>query len=34
MAIMDLFEKEGYIYTSGEEVHKELSDVTRDVALL
>ena len=27
MAIMELFEKEGYIYTSGEEVHKELSDV-------
>ena len=27
MAIMELFEKEGYIYASGEEVHKELSDV-------
>ena len=27
MAIMELFENEGYIYTSGEEVHKELSDV-------
>ena len=27
MAIMELFEKEGYIYTSGEVVHKELSDV-------
>ena len=27
MAIMELFEQEGYIYTSGEEVHKELSDV-------
>ena len=27
MAIMELFKNEGYIYTSGEEVHKELSDV-------
>lgn len=27
MAIVELFENEGYIYTSGEEVHKELSDV-------
>ena len=27
MAIMELFEKEGYIYTNGEEFHKELSDV-------
>ena len=27
MAIMELFENEGYIYTSGEEVHKELSNV-------
>ena len=27
MAIMELFEKEGYIYTSGEDIHKELSDV-------
>ena len=27
MAIMELFENEGYIYTSGEDIHKELSDV-------
>ena len=27
MAIMELFEKEGYIYTNGEDIHKELSDV-------
>lgn len=27
MAIMELFQQEGYIYTSGEEIHKELSDV-------
>ncbi len=27
MAIMELFEQEGYIYTNGETVHKELSDV-------
>ncbi len=27
MAIMELFEKEGYIYTNGEEIHKEISDV-------
>lgn len=27
MAIMELLEKEGYIYTSGEDIHKELSDV-------
>ena len=27
MAIMELFEKEGYIYTSGDDIHKELSDV-------
>lgn len=27
MAIMDLFQQEGYIYTNGEEIHKELSDV-------
>lgn len=26
MAIMELFEKEGYIYTSGDDIHKELSD--------
>lgn len=27
MAIMELFEKEGYIYSNGEEIHKEISDV-------
>lgn len=27
MAIMELFEQEGYIYTNGEEIHKEVSDV-------
>lgn len=27
MAIMELFEQEGYIYTNGEQVHKEQSDV-------
>ena len=27
MAIMKLFEQEGYIYTNGEQIHKELSDV-------
>ena len=27
MAIMELFEQEGYIYTHGEQIHKELSDV-------
>lgn len=27
MAIMELFEKEGYIYTNGEKIHKEISDV-------
>ena len=27
MAIMELFEKEGYIYTNGEEIHKEMSEV-------
>lgn len=25
MAIMELFENEGYIYTSGDDIHKELS---------
>lgn len=25
MAIMKLFEQEGYIYTNGEQIHKELS---------
>ena len=27
MAIMELFQNEGYIYTNGEEIHKEISDV-------
>ena len=27
MAIMELFQQEGYIYTHGEEIHKEVSDV-------
>lgn len=27
LSIMDLFQQEGYIYTNGEEVHKEVSDV-------
>ena len=27
MAIMELFENEGYIYTNGDDIHKELSDV-------
>ena len=27
MAIMDLFQQEGYIYTNGEQIHKDLSDV-------
>ena len=27
MAVMELFENEGYIYTNGEEIHKELSEV-------
>ena len=27
MSIMELFQQEGYIYTSGEEIHKEVSDV-------
>lgn len=27
MAIMELFQNEGYIYQSGQEIHKELSDV-------
>lgn len=27
MAIMELFQSEGYIYTNGEEIHKEVSDV-------
>ena len=25
--IMELFQQEGYTYTSGEEIHKEVSDV-------
>lgn len=27
MAIMELFRQEGYTYTNGEQIHKELSDV-------
>ena len=27
LSIMDLFQQEGYIYTNGEEIHKEVSDV-------
>ena len=27
MAIMELFQNEGYIYMNGEEVHKEVSEV-------
>ena len=27
MAIMELFQNEGYIYTNGEEIHKEMDDV-------
>ena len=27
LSIMELFQQEGYIYTSGEEIHKEVSDV-------
>ncbi|MCD7710872.1 MAG: type I restriction endonuclease subunit R [Porphyromonadaceae bacterium] len=27
MAIMELFQNEGYIYSNGEEIHKEISDV-------
>lgn len=27
IAIMELFQKEGYIYTNGEEIHKEIADV-------
>lgn len=27
LSIMELFQQEGYIYTNGEEVHKEVSDV-------
>ena len=27
MAIMELFQEEGYIYTHGEEIHKEVNDV-------
>ena len=26
-SIMELFQQEGYIYTNGEEIHKEVSDV-------
>ena len=27
LSIMELFRQEGYTYTSGEEIHKEVSDV-------
>ena len=27
LSIMELFKQEGYIYTNGEEIHKEVSDV-------
>ena len=27
LSIMELFRQEGYIYTNGEEIHKEVSDV-------
>lgn len=27
LSIMELFQQEGYTYTNGEEVHKEVSDV-------
>lgn len=27
LSIMELFQQKGYIYTNGEEVHKEVSDV-------
>ena len=27
LSIMELFQQEGYIYTNGEEIHKEVSDV-------
>ena len=27
LSIMELFQQEGYTYTSGEEIHKEVSDV-------
>lgn len=27
MSIMELFQQEGYIYTNGEEINKEASDV-------
>ena len=26
LSIMELFQQEGYIYTNGEEIHKEVSD--------
>ena len=27
LSIMKLFQQEGYIYTNGEEIHKEVNDV-------
>ena len=27
LSIMELFQQKGYIYTNGEEIHKEVSDV-------
>ena len=27
LSIMELFRQEGYTYTNGEEIHKEVSDV-------
>ena len=27
LSIMELFQQEGYTYTNGEEIHKEVSDV-------
>lgn len=27
LSIMELFRQEGYVYTNGEETHKEVSDV-------
>ena len=27
LSIMELFQQEGYTYTSGEEIHKEVNDI-------
>ena len=32
LSIMDLFQQEGYTYTSGEEIHKEVSGSERCLA--